>query len=300
MIIDKEPYKSLFTKVPIKTSKGLFAFYKKNKEMNRKSWWVFRGQRDAKWPLTTAIERLAVKEWKNEYKDLLEIEAGLIRSFQRRFHNYSNYIPEKDDCIEWLSIMQHHGTATRLLDCTYSFYAALFFALENATPSQKSMSAIWAFDSEWLVNQILPQLNEKEKEFYGISTFEKIVTTPKRDNYFLFKRKPSMLSIYPVNALRQNKRLIIQQGVFLAPGDINNSFIKNLAEITKNAKDRKKHLFCFLLPNTENFLKDTIRELNRMNMNSATLFPDLDGFARYLNKGVIIRPIIKVGENNCT
>lgn len=114
----------------------------------------------------------------------------------------------------------------------------------------------------------------------------------------MFDRKPKMLSIYPVNALKQNKRLIIQQGVFLAPGHISKSFIYNLAEITKNAKERKNHLYCFLLPNTKDFLKDTIRELNRMNMNSATLFPDLDGFSRYLNKGIIIREIIKVGENN--
>jgi len=67
-----------------------------------------------------------------------------------------------------------------------------------------------------------------------------------------------MLSIYPVNALKQNKRLIIQQGVFLAPGHISKSFIYNLAEITKNAKERKNHLYCFLLPNTKDFLKDTI------------------------------------------
>ena len=164
MIIDKEPHKSLFTKVQIKTSKHLFDFYKNKKEMKDNSWWVFRGQRSAKWSLTTAIERLAVKEWKYDYEDLLKIEAGLIRSFQRRFHNYSNYIPEKDDSIEWLSIMQHHGTATRLLDCTYSFYAALFFALENAIPNNKSMSAVWAFDSEWLVSKIIPKLDKKEKK----------------------------------------------------------------------------------------------------------------------------------------
>ena len=28
--------------------------------------------------------------------------------------------------------MQHYGTATRFLDCTYSFYVALFFAIESA------------------------------------------------------------------------------------------------------------------------------------------------------------------------
>jgi len=297
MIINKEPYKTLFTAVPIKTSKELFAFYNKNNKMKSKSWWVFRGQQDAKWPLTTAIERLAVKEWKHKYKDLLEIEAGLIRSFHRRFHNYSDYIPEKDDFIEWLSIMQHHGTATRLLDCTYSFYAAIFFALENATPNKKTMSAIWAFDSEWLVNQILPKLDKDEKKLYGIDSFDKIVTNSKRDNYFLFHRNHKMLSIYPVNAFKQNKRLIIQQGVFLAPGNISKRFIDNLTEITENAKKRKNHLYCLLLPNTKDFLEDTIRELNRMNMNAATLFPDLDGFSRYLNKGIILKEIIKVEEN---
>src|SRR5438093_2893211 len=34
--------------------------------------------------------------------------------------------------LEWLALMQHYGAPTRLLDFTYSFWIALFFAFEEA------------------------------------------------------------------------------------------------------------------------------------------------------------------------
>jgi len=297
--IDNELYKSLFTiEKGVTTWDHIISFYNQKKD----NWyrWIFRGQRDSDWHLTTAIERLAVEIWNLAYDKLPIIEDGLIRAFKRQFHNYSQYRPDENDKIEWLSIMQHYGTATRLLDSTYSFYAALFFALEKAIPNPDKMSAVWAFDSKWLYDRILKKLDDKEKEENDFSPFENVVTDPKKDNYFLFIRKPAISCIYPVNAFKLNKRLIIQQGVFLAPGDIKKSFIENLKLITEDDKDPKEHLYLILLPNNKQFLEDAVRELNRMNMNSATLFPGLDGFARHLNKGVIMPELIKVDESKGT
>ena len=292
---DTKPYNILFPHKTITDWDHLVKFY--NQKREEWSGWIFRGHRDSEWSLTTTIERLAIEQWSRTYDELPTIEAGLIRSFRRHFHHYSQFIPNEDDNIQWLSIMQHYGTITRLLDCTYSFYAALFFALGETTPIQKpdNMSAIWAFDAEWLYNGLKDKLNNEEKNEYGYIDFKDVVTDPKRDNYFLFQRDQAIPSVCTVNPFKLNERLIIQQGVFLSPGDIKKSFIDNLVAVTEN-RSPKKHLYLILLPNSSDFLKVTIRELNRMNMNSATLFPGLDGFARHLNSGLIVPKLIKVGK----
>ncbi len=290
---DTEPYNRLFSQIIIRDWGDLVKIY--NQKRRKWSQWIFRGQRDSEWPLTTSIERLVIDQWNYAYDVLPRIEAGMIRKFSRHSHHYLQFMPNEDDNIQWLSIMQHYGAVTRLLDCTYSFYAALFFALGKATPSKNpdKMSAVWAFDVKWLYEEFKDKVEPSEKTKYGLDDdFKYIVTNPDSDNYFYFQRDPAIPFVCTVNPIKLNDRLIIQQGVFLSPGDIKRSFIENLEAIAKN-RSPKNHLYRILVPNDIGFLQDAICELHRMNMNEATLFPGLAGFARYLNSGVIIPELIK-------
>lgn len=61
------------------------------------------------------------------------IEHKIVRDFQRRAHHHADHLPKPGDQMEWLALMQHHGAPTRLLDWTYSFFVALFFAIERAS-----------------------------------------------------------------------------------------------------------------------------------------------------------------------
>ena len=85
------------------------------------------GVKDQKWDLLTSLDRF----YKLRKDDIRKIENNFLREFQRRYHNYSPKILEKSNRIEWWALMQHYGTPTRLLDCTYSFYVAVLFALED-------------------------------------------------------------------------------------------------------------------------------------------------------------------------
>jgi hypothetical protein len=294
-----EPYKSLFTVKACKNLNGTISLYNQ-KKMAWKGW-IFRGQSDSEQPLMTTIERLATEKWEIPYDKLPKIEYELIRKFMRHFHNYSQYMPQyisngknKIDKIEWLSIMRHYGTATRLLDCTYSFYVALFFALksniQNLNSKKITRSAVLAFDAEWLYDGCWEKLTSKEIKKYNFKKSKDVLTDPKKDYFFLFER--AIPSVYPVNAFKLNERLIIQQGCFLAPGNLKQSFIENLKAVAEK-RDPKDHLYIIQLPDNLEFLKSAIYELNRMNMNSATLFPGLPGFAEYLNTDVILRELIK-------
>src|SRR3990172_2833478 len=134
--------------------------------------WVFRGERDSRWLLQTHLER-AILRFSGEQvlgldhprypKQMLEmarrvlktglggfsvsrIEGGLLRKFKRQSQGYLATPPGGNRVLEWLSIMQHFGAPTRLLDWTHSFYVALYFAVANS----EGESAVWAIDHDWL------------------------------------------------------------------------------------------------------------------------------------------------------
>src|SRR5207249_3742322 len=84
-------------------------------------------------------------------KEIERLESKLIRAFRRRYEG-----PDRDrvqdDSLYCLSLMQHHGAPTRLLDLTYSFFVAVLFALEGTHEQEtelRSDAEIWCFNGDW-------------------------------------------------------------------------------------------------------------------------------------------------------
>jgi hypothetical protein len=97
--------------------------------------WVFRGQSNADWVLSTRVEReLASISPRKAGPDPAPIgihgqpalslrdrlELFFIRAFQARAPLLLRILPETTDTLAWLSLMQHWGFPTRLLDFTTS------------------------------------------------------------------------------------------------------------------------------------------------------------------------------------
>ena len=80
--------------------------------------------------------------------------------------------------------------------------------------------------------------------------------------------------VFPVCSKRKNKRLTVQQGLFLCPGGANESFEEQL----ENHDDSYNNVKKIILPNK--FRKEIIEDLRLMNITAASLFPGLDGFAK--------------------
>jgi hypothetical protein len=74
-----------------------------------------------------------------------------------------------------------------------------------------------------------------------------------------------------------NRRLIAQSGTFLVPSVLNRS----VEEILRSYPNPENTLVKFVLPAAK-IREKGMRELYRMNVTQATLFPDLDGLARSL------------------
>jgi tRNA U34 5-carboxymethylaminomethyl modifying GTPase MnmE/TrmE len=85
--------------------------------------------------------------------------------------------------------------------------------------------------------------------------------------------------IYIINPFRLIDRLTIQQGVFVIPCNIKKSFMGNLNIPEKTKSELLKK---YVLEIDSKFQKDLLSHLRQMNINSAVLFPGLQGFAESL------------------
>lgn len=260
--------------------------------LSSSSRFAFRGQKCAKWELKTSIERVAERFSIDFYK-LPKIEKGLIRKFQREAYLYLKNPPDDNDGMQWRALMQHHGAPTRLLDWTYSFLIAVYFAIENADPG--TQCAVWAIDYDWLREYGLSKLpNEKMdkiKNDYDLKERETVE--------ILFDSSSPISSIYRLNPNRLNQRLILQQGLFLAPGDISRPFMYNLQQLSED-NDLNNYVQKIIFHTDVSFLKDAILHLHRMNINRATLFPGLDGFSASLhNLSVVPEAVVSDGIKKC-
>lgn len=234
--------------------------------------WVYRGHQDANWTVQSTFERARESGGPS---DPWKYEAAVVREFKQRAYHYLSHLPADRELLEWLALLRHFGAPSRLVDVTYSFYVAFYFAIKDLGKSSPP-AAIWAFNTDWLIAEwdtlfpceTVARHRGGDFRFKDPEDFRK---------HFLDYRAPKAF-VAAVNPFRQNQRLTAQQGLFLCPGDLSKSFMQNLFSSSKPADPCR----VVRIPVAASLKRDAISELRRMNIISATLFPDLGGFAESL------------------
>jgi type I restriction enzyme M protein len=88
--------------------------------------WIFRGLSDAQFELIPSVGRPNPGKLTRE-----KYEQSLFDMFCREARGYFNSSSLPCDPWEWLSLAQHHGLPTRLIDWTHNPLVALYFAVNR-------------------------------------------------------------------------------------------------------------------------------------------------------------------------
>jgi hypothetical protein len=222
--------------------------------------WCFRGQASAEWPLSTSLSRHIEVAKVSERVWMLQ-ESRIRRIFRRKSHLFLTDLPQ--DELEWLALMQHHGSPTRLLDFTWSPYVAAFFALERATAD----AAVWAINLPLLwdihARRKIDGVSLRVADPRDTAAFEKFYSVNKYG--FVWQGDP----------FRMPQRVVAQSGTFLVSSHLG----MTVENILGGYPGSGELLIQFVLE-TPKLRADAMASLYSMNITQATLFPGLDGLAR--------------------
>lgn len=198
---------------------------------------IFRGVIDANYSLIPSVGRLP--RLADDLEEL-EREHMLLGQFKQRSSLKLGCEPKND--WEWLSLAQHYGLPTRLLDWSTNPLIALYFATAH-TPEQLygddclSDCAIYMLISHVHVHstyRVHPFRLDETIEFHAPSISERVVN---------------------------------QSGVFTAHHEPRTPF-------------DNEHLYKFVIDGT--FKADIQKRLSVLGISEATIFPGLDGIAKSL------------------
>lgn len=227
---------------------------------------LFRGLSNKEYKLETTLMRLG-----GPYNKL---EHHLLRNFRK----YAPRTFEQEDSIwNWLSIAQHHGLPTRLLDWTYSPLVAMHFATADTN--------MFDFDAViWKVNylevhQYLPEalksiLSEVNAYAFDVQMLTNTVNTLTE----LDALSPSVFALF-FEPPSMDDRIVNQFALFSIMSNASTRFDSWLEERANEAPWIMERI---IIPAS---VKWEIRDkLDQSNMTERVFFPGLDGLSAWLKR----------------
>jgi hypothetical protein len=249
-------------------------------------YWVFRGHGKYGWHIESTLARYFRSHAGNiQSGSHYPREADAIRKFRRSAHLHLSHLPEDNDLLNWLAVMQHFGAPTRLIDFTHSPYVALFFAVEGATPRIDFEEKL---DDEEINKRYGPYEVHAVHLKSVLSYAGEILGDDKTEDRKYFKigegKAQTKEFVEFFEGIWQNQRQVAQQGLFLVPSKIDldiDEFLKNCPSESQSYPDTSWFIFRF--PGGLSNYYEMVTRLLRANVTAEALFPGLDGIARSIS-----------------
>jgi hypothetical protein len=223
---------------------------------------AFRGSSDAHHDLRTGLLRF--------HGSLPKLEYHLLRNFQK----YAQ-VPGIESFSDWqlLTLAQHHGVPSRLLDWTYSPFVAMHFATANTERFDRD-GAIWSVDfvraHALLPDPLKEVLAGTAANAFTTGMLERVV--PTLSDFDGLAKNPFVLFFEPSSL---ESRIVNQFALF--------SILPSAAASLDAWLDEHPDLHRRLIIPKE--LKWEVRDkLDQANITERILFPGLDGLARWLKR----------------
>jgi hypothetical protein len=234
----------------------------KTDHQRHRSNYVYRGAADKAWGLETSLVRLG--------KHCAQVERPLLRSFGKYAEMGS--IPSSSLWVR-MSVAQHHGLPTRLLDWTVSPKVAVHFATAEERHYDKD-AAIWCInvaEARSLLPEVLRSVLRREYAFLFsvemldfIQSLNDFDALNEEDGFVLFLEPPSL------------DARIINQGAIMS---VMSSATLVLSEYLVN---HPKLYHRIIIPKE---IKWEVRDkLDQDNVTERMLFPGLDGLSLWLKR----------------
>jgi hypothetical protein len=259
----------------------------------------FRGQSDSTWTLKPKLYRLwsdLINQYRQKEKDILKEalikEYDSIMYFQHRAHRHleiANALSRRlsnDTFGEWLALMQHYSTPTRLLDWTASFYVALYFAAQDDLVD----GAVWFFvkdDFKKAVSEIHKEITPEQGD----------VILKDVDNFVEFGMMANHIVFILENDIKTD-RIISQRGIFTFSTHLFTDQAFHIGQIL--LKTQKFPLTKHIIP--ANIKRDIRERLAKMNITNETLFASIDSIGKTIDEKIqlyrdgILRPKLHDNE----
>ncbi|WP_051209270.1 FRG domain-containing protein [Butyrivibrio sp. WCD3002] len=233
---------------------------------------VYRGQPDAEFPLTTSLMR-------NCKDKRRELEPCMLR-------NFTKYAALEEPTIErsvWRQMIfgQHHGLPTRLLDWSFSPLMALHFSVtENDMDEMEAHdSAVWRTDIHEL-HDLLPEKYQKIAAKYATTVFSVDMLAEICSSLEQYDEDMGSDSILMIEPPSVDVRIVNQYSFFAvipsAMEDIQGFLDKNTEKTVKYIIKKE--------------LRWQIRDmLDHQNISERIVYPGLDGLSRWLGRHYFVK-----------
>jgi hypothetical protein len=225
---------------------------------------AFRGLSDKSYELMNSLMRLG-----GNYQ---EMEKHLLRNFRK----YAGKEAVTQDLLwNWISLAQHHGLPTRVLDWTFSPYVALHFATESIERFNVD-GVIWCVNFKSVCDFLPPSLKadlDKEKAL----------------GFTVEMLNARCNTLEDFDALKSGSQDFV---VFFEPPSMDNRIINQFAlhSIMSNSKMllndwmniHQNTYYRIIIPSK---LKWEVRDkLDQANITERVIFPGLDGLSKWLRR----------------
>lgn len=253
---------------------------------------IFRGEPSTETNIHSRLDRLIHPNSYN-IQNRLRQEKEMLLSFKKDFPS-SEKPPQQE--IDWLLLMHHYGSATRMLEFTENLYIAMFFGLYNT----KSDAKIFAFNKNLIYSNALDKTTPQEASNFSISVNKlNEINRDTCNNILASQQVSTMTNILSISAKHLSPTKAYQQSIFIFPSQIKMPLKEYVTGSEPNIKN-EFNLNSELVQNISNFhlveltikhdnMQKFFNSLNQMNINPATIFQGIEGLA--LNQNKIKYPI---------
>lgn len=233
---------------------------------------LFRGQSNSKWKINTTLERkLKPPISLNRYYRFAYTAKTRLETLVNTSWNiptptkYEKWLQDKDALTfydmpgyDYLAYLRHHGFPSPFIDWTASSYIASFFAFNSCIPTENNSVSVYCYIEHADVGKLR---SSNQPNIYVFGPYVKV-----------------------------HKRHVLQQSQYSICVELdkeNNEIYANHELVLTINEGRQDKLWKFNVPSTER--NQALKSLNKMNINSYSLFGTEDSLVESISTNEIIK-----------